>query len=180
FPLNGDLTLGRDPANQVAIDDVSVSRRHCMIAQDGEQFIIRDLGSHNGTFVNGSAIEERVLNNGDRISIGSSVFEFTTGSGTPSSASVVFESTATPKTMEGQRIFEDEAAATMSLTRERLSRDFAVLLKLATKLRGMKDAESLLWQLVGVLLEVIPAERVAILLGQEASSLEAAFAWDKI
>lgn len=180
FPLNSDLTLGRDPANQVAIDDVSVSRRHCMIARDGERFIIRDLGSHNGTFVNGSAVEERVLNNGDRISIGSSVFEFTSGQGAPSSASVVFDLPISEKTNEGQRIFEDETAATMSLPRDRLSRDFAVLLRLATKLRGMRDADSLLWQLVGVLLEVIPAERVAILLGQEAGSLEAAFAWDKI
>lgn len=181
FPLNRDLTLGRDPVNQIAIDDVSVSRRHCMIARTGDNYVLRDLGSHNGTFVNGSAVEaERVLNNGDRISIGCSIFEFTTGLGTPSSASVVFDQLHRQETMEGQRIFEDEAAAAMSLPRERLSRDFAMLLKVATKLRGMRDSDSLLWQLVGVLLEVIPAERVAILLGEDSASLEAAFAWDKV
>jgi Nif-specific regulatory protein len=61
-----------------------------------------------------------------------------------------------------------------------LSRDFSVLLKVATKLNGIRATESLLWQLVGVLLEVIPAERVAILLGEEVTALEPAFAWDKI
>jgi len=181
FALDGDLTFGRDPANQVAIDDFSVSRRHCMIARDGDRYVIRDLGSHNGTFVNGSAVEERILENGDRIAIGASVFEFSSAHKAPASAEVLFdEHHHQYLTVESAGIMSDEAAATMSLPRQRLSHDFAILLKLATKLRGMRDMESLLWQLVGVLLEVIPAERVAILLGEDRASLEPAFAWDKI
>jgi two-component system, NtrC family, response regulator HydG len=180
FALEGDLTLGRDQANQVAIDDVSVSRRHCMIARDGSNYVIRDLGSHNGTFVNGSAVDERILENGDRIAIGASVFEFTAGTATPVSAAVVFDEVHSQSTIESAAMMSDEATAAMSLPRQRLSHDFAILLTVATKLRGVRDSESLLWQLVGVLLEVIPAERVVILLGEERGSLESAFAWDKI
>ncbi len=180
FPLEADLTIGRDPANHLAIDDIAVSRRHCMIARDGDRYLIRDLGSHNGTFVNGTAIEERVLDNGDRIAVGGSVFEFSADNSTPSSAKVVFEDVHPIPTTTLPGILDHETAAAMSLSRDRLSRDFAVLLKLATKLRGIRDVDSLLWQLVGVLLEAIPAERVAILLGEDAASMEPAFAWDLI
>jgi len=184
FALDRELTVGRDSANQVCIDDFSVSRRHCMIVRDGERYLIRDMGSHNGTFVNGTAVEERTLQNGDRISIGASVFEFTVANSakTPAPAPVSFDDlplqnvTTDLSALAGM---SDEAAVALSLPRQRLSRDFAVLLTVATKLRGIREVESLLWQLVGVLLEVIPAERVAILLGEDATSLESAFAWDK-
>ena len=185
FNVNEELTIGRDSANSVCIDDYSVSRRHCMIVHKDDDYIIRDLGSHNGTFVNGTPVEERVLNHGDRVSVGGSVFQFTLGdqSRTPAPAPVSFEDLPTQaaitETIDISGLSE-EAAVAMTLPRQRMSRDFAVLLKVATKLRGIRDAESLLWQLVGVLLEVIPAERVAILLGEDPSSLEPAFAWDKI
>jgi Nif-specific regulatory protein len=50
---------------------------------------------------------------------------------------------------------------------------------IATRLRGIRNSDSLLWQLVGVLFEVVPADRVAILLGDDIATLQPAFAWDK-
>ena len=184
FPLHKELTIGRDVANHVCIDDFSVSRRHCMIVQDGDNYLLRDLGSHNGTFVNGTAVEERVLEHGDRISVGGSVFQFAVASGarTPAPAAIAFEDL--PHQGVGtdtiELVISDDQATAARLPRQRMSRDFAVLLKVATKLRGIRNSESLMWQLVGVLLEVIPAERVAILLGENPSTVEAGFAWDKI
>ena len=185
FQLERELTMGRDAANHIRIDDFSVSRRHCMIVRDGERYVIRDMGSHNGTFVNGTAVEERVLENGDRIAVGASVFEFTIANAArkPATALVSFEDVPLQNVttdLSALAGMSDEAALALSLPRQRLSRDFAVLLTVATKLRGIREVESLLWQLVGVLLEVIPAERVAILLGEDVSSLDTGFAWDKI
>ncbi|HTF43729.1 MAG TPA: FHA domain-containing protein, partial [Terriglobales bacterium] len=71
-----DLSIGRDPSNLLSITDLSLSRRHCMLARTENGFKISDLDSRNGTFVNGIAVKERALLHGDQISIGDSVFVF--------------------------------------------------------------------------------------------------------
>jgi len=183
FSLQDEVTFGRDPVNKVYLNDFSVSRRHCVITRDGTDYLVRDLGSHNGTLVNGTAVDERALRDGDRIAIGGSVFQFCSGneSQNPTPAEVSWEESMTiTTTMETSEVLGPEGGAVFRLPKERLARDFGVLLKVAIRLRGIRDSESLLWQLIGVLLEVIPAERIAILLGDEASSLEPGFAWDKI
>lgn len=185
FSLQDELTIGRDSSNRICIEDYSVSRRHCLIVSDHDRFLIRDLGSHNGTFVNGAPIDECVLAHGDRIAVGGSVFEFSLDhqNQAPNPATVSFEEMSpigTTSEIIGSSAFTDEGILTASMPKERLSRDFAALLLIATRLRGIRNSESLLWQLTGVLLEIVPAERVAILLGNNPSSLEPVFAWDKV
>lgn len=81
--LEGEITLeegllifGRDDDADITIDDKRVSRRHCSIAVEGDGFVISDLGSSNGTYVNGTKVDKKTLENGDRIHIGSSILEF--------------------------------------------------------------------------------------------------------
>ena len=77
IPLDQEsLSIGRDPGNQLHLDDPALSRRHCMVIRDGETFKVRDLDSLNGTYVNQARIKEQVLNHGDQISLGDSVFIF--------------------------------------------------------------------------------------------------------
>ncbi|HJU48475.1 MAG TPA: FHA domain-containing protein [Gaiellaceae bacterium] len=71
FEPAGDRTLiGRSPECHVFLDDVTVSRRHAELVRDGDRFVIRDLGSLNGTFVNRHRIEETVLEDDDEVQIG--------------------------------------------------------------------------------------------------------------
>ena len=63
-------TLGRHPNNTVQILDRIVSKEHCHIDFVDGRYLLRDLGSLNGSFVNGERITERVLNPGDEITIG--------------------------------------------------------------------------------------------------------------
>jgi pSer/pThr/pTyr-binding forkhead associated (FHA) protein len=58
------------------VDDPNASRVHAQLAKRGEDWWITDLDSTNGTLVNNSAIKERRLSPGDRITIGGSEFEF--------------------------------------------------------------------------------------------------------
>lgn len=68
---NGVLTIGRDPAAQIAFPaDATTSRRHATIEWDGSAYVLRDLGSTNGTFVNGARVTEQRLRPGDQIRIG--------------------------------------------------------------------------------------------------------------
>jgi len=78
FPVDErPLGIGRDTANRIAVGDVSVSRRHSLIRQESEGgFHIADLESLNGTFVNNVPVHDRLLRDGDRIQIGSSLFLF--------------------------------------------------------------------------------------------------------
>jgi len=73
--VHGELTVGRDPACLLRLDDPKVSRRHAALEPAPGGLTIRDLGSLNGTWVNDGRITgERVLAPGDRIRIGGSEF----------------------------------------------------------------------------------------------------------
>jgi hypothetical protein len=71
FEAAGPRTLiGRSPDCDVFLDDVTVSRRHAEIVREGDAYVIRDLGSLNGTFVNRSRIESSTLSADDEVQIG--------------------------------------------------------------------------------------------------------------
>ena len=55
-PLVGRIRLGRDPANDIVLEDKLVSRRHALIQKIEEEYFLQDLGSTNGTRVNGQRI----------------------------------------------------------------------------------------------------------------------------
>ena len=69
-------TIGRDPACGVHIDSLGVSRHHAAIHWSGDRFVLTDLASRNGTFVNKVRIRERALANGDAISAGDCQLRF--------------------------------------------------------------------------------------------------------
>ncbi|MBE2218594.1 MAG: trypsin-like peptidase domain-containing protein [Ignavibacteria bacterium] len=66
----GDFFIGRDSGCNLVIDDSSISRRHLQILKEGDLFIAVDLGSKNGTYVNGQKIIRKELRERDRIVIG--------------------------------------------------------------------------------------------------------------
>jgi pSer/pThr/pTyr-binding forkhead associated (FHA) protein len=75
FPLPGNVTvLGRQRNCDLRIPLDSVSRRHCQFMIEGDQLKIQDLGSRNGTFLNGKQIKENQVKAGDLVKIGPLVF----------------------------------------------------------------------------------------------------------
>jgi two-component system, cell cycle response regulator len=69
-PLSDEVVLGRDAACTVTLPAEDVSRRHARVASDGDGHLLVDLGSTNGTLVNGRAVERHRLAPGDRIRVG--------------------------------------------------------------------------------------------------------------
>ncbi len=78
FPLTGNqMIIGREEGLEIALQDPESSRRHSRVTWQGHQFIIEDLGSTNGTFVNGVQITTpHALNPGDSVGVGQTALVF--------------------------------------------------------------------------------------------------------
>ena len=75
FPLEEEATcIGRSPEADFRIPTPDVSRRHCELVIEGNKLIVHDVGSSNGTYVNGKSIEEATLKPGDRLTVGPVTF----------------------------------------------------------------------------------------------------------
>ncbi|HET8929024.1 MAG TPA: FHA domain-containing protein [Acidimicrobiales bacterium] len=72
FALGSDfITAGRHPDSDIFLDDVTVSRNHVELTrQESGAYVVRDVGSLNGTYLNRERIEEAVLHNSDELQIG--------------------------------------------------------------------------------------------------------------
>src|SRR6202035_1738085 len=78
-PIN---SLGRHPNNSIQLLDKIVSKEHCILEQRDGRFVLRDLGSLNGTYVNGDRVRgETSLKHGDEIALGSTRARYDDGSG---------------------------------------------------------------------------------------------------
>ena len=167
---SGEIHIGRDPSNLLAISDPSLSRRHCALTREGEGYKIRDLDSRNGTSVNGVSVKEASLRHGDQISAGDSVFllllhedqeESTTGR-------VEYEDSLTQATaqfrpqdvlyLQPDRILRELPA------NSRVARNLNALLKISRIVHSIRDLDELQGQILDLIFEVVPAERGAILL----------------
>lgn len=77
YYLVDDVRIGRAGDCQIVIDDTYASQQHARVREDNGGFVVEDLGSTNGTYVNGRKISYPLeLRHGDRIKIGKTVFEF--------------------------------------------------------------------------------------------------------
>ncbi|MDQ6978383.1 MAG: FHA domain-containing protein [Ghiorsea sp.] len=77
FELNQEeTTIGRKPENTIHIDNLAVSSKHARVLKIGKKVILEDLGSTNGTLVNGEETSKHILNNGDVITVGKHTLTF--------------------------------------------------------------------------------------------------------
>ncbi len=65
-----EVSIGRHPASDIFLDDVTVSRRHAVVSRVGAAFHVADAGSLNGTYVNQTRVETAVLSDGDEVQVG--------------------------------------------------------------------------------------------------------------
>ena len=182
---DGEATIGRDPANVVAIIDPSVSRKHCLLRREEDgRFQIRDLDSRNGTMVNGVPVKEQWLRHGDEIATGDSIFLFLLEEeNRPGSKSRVVLEDLQP-TAETRLIHPKEAVYLQPdrLLKElpatsQVSKNLNALLKISRVVHAIRDLEELQAQLLDLIFEVVPAGRGAILLSDgEAQDFSSMYA----
>lgn len=76
---DGDTTIGRGAENHIVLDMDNVSRRHAVVKQAPDGFLLEDLKSTNGTYVNDDEVQVTALRNGDLIKIGGAILKFLSG-----------------------------------------------------------------------------------------------------
>jgi pSer/pThr/pTyr-binding forkhead associated (FHA) protein len=76
FPLEKHVTIGRSPENDISLPDRQVSKKHALVHFKEGQSVLEDLGSLNGTFLNGNSVKQAVLRKGDKLRIGSTFLRF--------------------------------------------------------------------------------------------------------
>src|SRR5512137_866852 len=74
-----EMIIGRGADTDLQVDRDSVSRRHAKIVRTAGGFLVKDLGSTNGTYVNDAPVQEQALRDGDKVKIGNTIFKFLTG-----------------------------------------------------------------------------------------------------
>ena len=169
FQLTDDVSsIGRDPSNLISTRDSSASRHHCVIHRRNNGFVVEDLKSRNRTLVNGAPVREHPLQNGDEIKVGSSVFRFVVEQESESTSEELEIGEAPTSTI----VLRKEDAVYLKATEvisalpttPRTVRDLNALLRISHVVNSVSGLQALQRQILESILEVIPADRAAILL----------------
>jgi len=178
----GEVTLGRDATNGMSVIDPSVSRKHCLFRREDSRCLVKDLGSRNGTVVNGVAVKEHELSHGDEIAVGDSVFLFLIEADERSRAGggVEFDDAPSSETrilqpreivyLHPDRLLE---ALPASLP---VARNLNALLKISRVVHAIRNLDELQAQLLSLIFEVVPAGRGAILLSDDGEEFVSRYA----
>ena len=186
FILGGRVCIGSAEENGICLDDATVGARHCEITGSDGRFVLRDFESEGGTFVNGIPVKERELQTGDEVAIGNSVFLFSADKQGALSSSAVELDEVEARLPAKQLRYEEltylrpELLAALP-TSERMARNLSVLMRISTGIGALRDADLLGWTLLGMVFDIIPAERGAILLmDEEGREVRSHVAWDRV
>jgi len=152
-----EVVVGRDPELGIPVDDRTLSRRHCRIYLGPDGWRITDLGSRNGTFLNGQLILDELLEGGDRIEIGEThIGVFLPGDDDQGGHQEALE--AIVQESSSHRRHTDARREIRALTR---------LMELNEKISALKDEDQLLAGVLDAAIELTDASRGFLLLKQE-------------
>jgi transcriptional regulator with GAF, ATPase, and Fis domain len=190
FALEAErLTIGREHGNSVHLRDLAVSRHHCVLEAEDGHFRLRDLESRYGTFINAVPVRERDLADGDRITVGESLFLFQTleeeAEAVPEAGSLLtddemYAGETTVYLAPGDSAYFSEAILAALPAGVRTGRDLQALLRIGNDLHALHAMEAIARRLLELALETIPAGRAIVhLLDEESAKPAVLFALDR-
>ncbi|MDH4036823.1 MAG: FHA domain-containing protein [Candidatus Krumholzibacteria bacterium] len=168
-PAQLPLTIGRDPENKLVLDHTAISRYHCRITFDDGEFYIEDLGSTNGTYLNGRRVERARLSPGDELIVAaigmlveaanSSILE----QKPPLNITVSIDAKPRKSTVTASGPAESsgtgEFLAGLGSDPASAQRALQVLYNADSAFRNIEDLQALLDNLLGIIMESVPASR---------------------
>jgi putative nucleotidyltransferase with HDIG domain len=168
-PVNMPLTIGRDPENVLVLEHTAISRYHCRITSENGLYFVQDLGSTNGTYLNGRRISRERLSPGDELIVANvgMLVEASKSSIHDARAplNITVSIDAQPKkssvTMENppEASGANDFLAGIGTDPNAAQRALQVLYNADTAFRNIEDLTLLLDNLLGIIMESIPASR---------------------
>ena len=158
------ITLGRRSTNEVQVLDPTVSRDHAHILRDNTEFIVEDLGSTHGTFVNEKRIDRHALGPNDRIRLGGAtnhLLTFRSGSAFTMMAGTIGKTT----TRHGRNVIKEQQDST---------RNLEALLEISKALNSSLRLNDVLEKVMDAVIDLTEGERCMMLLGNDVDTLEVA------
>jgi len=189
LPLSAEgLAIGRHADNGLQVHDLAASRHHCVLELVEGGFRLRDLGSRQGTFVNGRPVQERLLEEGDMIAVADTLLSFQVQDdpdrGEPRllAGEEAFTARTTIHLALRDSLWEQpgDALAARAAADPRIAHGFQVLLRAATALQSADSTADLARRLLDQTLAAVPGDRAALLLADRGTpAIAAAFALDR-
>jgi len=189
------LTVGRALTSDVPLLDPTVSRRHASLVADESGIELNDLGSSNGTFVNGQRVEHARITPGDVLTFGKISFNVSespaSDNGTDTQAAryapTIVRQRAVPDAREafaqalrasGSQIVVDETAIVLP-DEQRVRQKLALLLEVSKALTRAPDVATLLEKIAEIVFQILDVDRFSILLLDESNDLIPSIARDR-
>jgi serine phosphatase RsbU (regulator of sigma subunit) len=190
FPLGRlRITIGRSARNDLCIPDPFASRVHAEVRREGEDYVLQDLGSANGTLYNGATVEGAVhLTSGGRIQIGETEIIYDDGSYNSSmGATMITDNTGSLpeatialasgdrttsgllEAIEGARTQPEEVATTSTQPKAKHGDLLALISKVGITLLASATLNETLEQIVSLVFEAVPADRCLIMMRDQGS-----------
>lgn len=178
-PAGRVLVLGRATGNDFPVQDPTISRRHAELEGTPNGIRVKDLGSSNGTFLNGQKIEEKVAGSGENVTFGKVAFTVQAVQAAPEPKATPFSPVPGGTIVRavggisqgGQALPTGDSPSKVGLLRvqgttagERQAKKLSLLLDIAQKLSGALDLDQLLTNVADMTFEVLAVDRVSILL----------------
>lgn len=186
-PSGRVATVGRALESDIPVRDATVSRRHAQVESVGGKLHVRDLGSTNGTFLDGRRVQDAMALAGSRISFGKVTFEVWEEPALESDGAEVVEEDPLDATILRQVPVQSHADIAAHLAAEppgasvlrvggssaadRQAHRLALLLDIAKELTQQTEVGRLLEKVVEILYQVMSVERVALLMSQDGGEL---------
>ena len=188
FPLGRlRITIGRSARNDLCIPDPFASRVHAEVRREGDQYILQDLGSANGTLYNGASVDGALpLTSGGRIQIGETEIVFNDGNIGSGMPTMITDPTASPvpeatialnssdrttsgllEAIEGARTQPDQDTPKRSVKQSDL---LALISKVGVTLLASATLSETLQTIASLVFEAVPAERCCIMMRDEGSA----------
>jgi adenylate cyclase len=196
-----DLVIGRAASSDIPIFDRTISRRHARLSSSASGVEVSDLGSSNGTFLNGVRVEHAVVSVGDELTFGSVAFrlesceaplprvspaEESATSATPSSGAAVIKQRAfnspdglLSSVFRGGNLAEAKVDQAMLHGAARTEKKLAILLEVSKGLSRAVDVNALLDKITELVFQILDVDRVAIELVDESGARVPTIARDR-
>jgi transcriptional regulator with GAF, ATPase, and Fis domain len=160
LPLDDrSVSIGRDTTNTVCLSDLALSRLHCTIDSEDGVWRVKDRQSSNGTFVNGTQVTDRELNDRDRITLGASLFLFVVD---PPGSSLPGVTERSGQLVTRLRVDDDSYGhGDEPDGGSRARHDLRALVRIGTTINSVSVEADLHRGLVDLLAESIPADQIA-------------------